>query len=157
MKLTNDSKENIKLVIQEAHKVYYDYPIVADLAATQAILESRLNGKPSQLALKGNNLFGIKSFKSADSIEFNTQECEGKLCKKVKARFAKFSSVLGSFLHHRFLMENGTKSNPDRYRGVFKAKTFEEAAKAVKDGGYATDPNYVKKLIDTYNIYVKNK
>lgn len=157
MNLTNNPKENIKLILKEARKIYPDFPIVAELAATQAILESRLNGIPSKLALEGNNLFGIKDTAKTDEIELNTTECTKNKCERVKAKFAKFSTIEASFIYHRHLMQTGTKSNPNRYLGVFKAKTFEEAAKAVKDGGYATDPNYTKKLINTWITYIKGK
>lgn len=161
MKLTNDPEENIKIVIQEARKVYADYPVVAELAATQAILESRLYGKPSGLALKGNNLFGIKDTAKTDEIEMLTTECTGQKCYKVTAKFAKFDSLSASFLYHRNLMQTGIKKNRNLYVNVFSAKTFEGAAKVVSEGDgtnkYATDPKYFKKLVDTWTTYVKGK
>lgn len=155
-KLTNDSKTNIKLVKIAAQQVYKDYPIVAQLAIAQAILEGGLrNSPPSSLALKYNNLFGIKGTGNGGFVTLPTTECNSKRCYKTKADFAVYNSVEDSFARHRRLMENGTKSNPARYRAVFKAKNLKEAATAVQSGGYATDKKYVSKLVDVYNQYVK--
>lgn len=150
-----DSKKNIEVVKALCNSVYQDKPILAKLAAAQAILESNLSGKPSKLAVEGNNLFGIKREGTDGWINFNTKEQDKKGKEStINAGFGK-NLTLGDSVHqHRQLMLNGTKDKPDRYEAVLKATTFEEAAKAIKDCGYATDVSYTKKLIQIYKEYL---
>ena len=69
--LSNNNKENIILVKKLAKEAYPKNKIMEDLTVCQAILESGLRGKaPSGLALKYNNLFGIKWPSLAKNIKF---------------------------------------------------------------------------------------
>ena len=50
--------------------------------------------------------------------------------------------------------------NRQNYDRVVKAANYEEAAKALQQSGYATDPNYARKLISviqTYKLYNYDK
>ncbi len=60
MILTNDPKQNLQMIKLIALRSFPNDIIRAQLTAAQAILESNLLGKPSILASKYNNLFGIK-------------------------------------------------------------------------------------------------
>lgn len=51
-----------------------------------------------------------------------------------------------SIADHSALILNGTRDNPTRYHGVLGAD-YKTACQKIKDGGYATDPEYSKKLI----------
>lgn len=166
LELTSDPKVNISRIIQAAHATNTDNPIVADLSAAQAILESGLQSKPSQLAIKYNNLFGIKGTgtgkvidgKMKNRVNLPTKEySQAHGWEEVDQFFAVNASLEDSFKQHRELFERGTRDNPKRYLPVLKAKTFEEAAQAVRKAGYATDPAYPGKLIAVYNKYIKNK
>ena len=57
-------------------------------------------------------------------------------------------------------MLQGTDMNRQNYDRVVKAANYEEAAKALQQSGYATDPDYAKKLISviqTYKLYNYDK
>lgn len=144
-----DSNYNIKTVIAESRSLFKYNKVIADLAASQAILESNLYGRPSKLAYYDNNLFGIKGEGTAGSTWYQTRECFKK-CINVDAKFAKNSTLKDSFKQYADVIER------NRYYNLWNAKTFEEAARLIKKDGYATDPTYSKQLIQVYNKYVKN-
>ncbi len=127
-----------------AHAANDGNPVLADLQAAQAILESGLaSSKPSDLAVESKNLFGIKGKGTDGSKKYSTTEFEGSTSKKVMADFAVNKSLADSFQQHTSLIQRV-------YPDATKAKSFEEAARAVKRGGYASDPDYTQKLIDIY-------
>ncbi|MCS2147857.1 flagellar assembly peptidoglycan hydrolase FlgJ [Scandinavium manionii] len=115
------------------------------LILAQAALESgwgqrqirRENGEPSF------NLFGVKA--SADwkgkVTEITTSEYENGEMKKVKARFRVYASYLEALSDYVGLLTR----NP-RYAAVTSASTPEQGAQALQKAGYATDPNYARKL-----------
>lgn len=115
------------------------------LILAQAALESgwgqrqirRENGEPSF------NLFGVKA--SSDwkgkVTEITTTEYENGEMKKVKARFRVYGSYLEALSDYVGLLTR----NP-RYAAVTSAATPEQGAQALQRAGYATDPNYARKL-----------
>lgn len=52
---------------------------------------------------------------------------------------------------------NGTDWNTDHYGPVLQAKNYEQAAWALQNQGYATDPNYAEKLIALIKQYNLNQ
>lgn len=145
-----DSDSNIDLVIDLSNALYPNNTVLAQLSATQAILEGGLRtAPPSKLALEYCNLFGIKGKGSAGSIIMPTQEFIDGQMKTVSQQFAYNSSVEDSLQQHKDLLEL------DRYSSTRAAKTFEEAAVQIRLDGYATDPKYTQLLIDVYNECVK--
>ena len=153
--LSNDPQSNIKLVKKLALETYKGNQVLADLTVAQAILESNLSGKPSQLAFKYNNLFGIKGKGTKGSVFLPTTEFIKGTKKIVTDRFAYNGSVEDSIEQKKKLFQNGTKDKPNRYFKVLAADTFEKAAEEVYNAGYATDPKYPDKLINVYNKYIK--
>jgi flagellum-specific peptidoglycan hydrolase FlgJ len=154
LQLTSDPRLNIPIVIKAAKAIYPDYPIVGQLAACQAILESNLRGKPSKLALIYNNLFGIterKGTKGRINLPSH-EEVNGKWVPTPRW-FSWNLSLEDSFKQHRDLMVNGLRRNPKHYHKVLAAKTFEEGARELVTAGYATDSRYALKLIDLYKTY----
>lgn len=116
------------------------------LILAQAALESgwgnkeirRENGQPSY------NLFGIKAtpdWKGA-TTEITTTEYINGVAQKVKAAFRVYSSYADALQDYSALLSRST-----RYQNVKSARTPEQAAHALQAGGYATDPQYAKKLI----------
>ncbi|HEY2454220.1 MAG TPA: flagellar assembly peptidoglycan hydrolase FlgJ [Scandinavium sp.] len=115
------------------------------LILAQAALESgwgqrqirRENGEPSF------NLFGVKA--SSDwkgkVAEITTTEFENGEMKKVKAKFRVYGSYLEALSDYVGLLTR----NP-RYAAVTTAATPEQGAQALQKAGYATDPNYARKL-----------
>lgn len=155
--LSNDNQQNIKLIQTLANKVYNGNQVLADLTTAQAILESNLLGtKPSTLAMKYNNLFGIKGKGTKGSVSLQTWEQKKDGTKEtLNQPFAWNTSVEDSLEQRKSLLENGTKDNPTRYHKVLSALTFEEGANALVSGGYASDKQYAMKLINLYNKYLK--
>ncbi|MGU3522395.1 flagellar assembly peptidoglycan hydrolase FlgJ [Enterobacteriaceae bacterium C23F] len=115
------------------------------LILAQAALESgwgqrqirRENGEPSF------NLFGVKASNDwkGKVTEITTTEYENGEMKKVKARFRVYGSYLEALSDYVGLLTR----NP-RYAAVTSAATPEQGAQALQKAGYATDPNYARKL-----------
>jgi flagellum-specific peptidoglycan hydrolase FlgJ len=139
---------SIPNIVAQAKAAYPHNPVLAQLTATQAVLESGLNGHPSQLASKYNNLFGIKGNGTNGSVNLPTHEYINGRTVRVNANFAHNNSIADSFTQHQKLLSNS------RYKNVAAAKSFPEAAQAIKDAGYATDKNYPSLLQNTYNSVI---
>ena len=89
-----------------------------------------------------------------------TKEYTGGKWVVIKDRFRVYSSWDESIKDHTRLMLQGTDMNRQNYDRVVKATNYEEAAKALQQTGYATDPDYAKKLISviqTYKLYNYDK
>lgn len=143
-------------IVESAKKAYPNNPAMAQLAASQAILESGVgNGQPSALAAKHNNLFGIKGHGTAGYAYMPTTEYINGRPVKVTSPFAANNSLDDSFKQYDNLINNGTKDNPNRYKSVREAKTFEDAANAIAKSGYATDPKYTKQLQEINKKFVQ--
>lgn len=116
------------------------------LIIAQAALESgwgnkeirRENGQPSY------NLFGIKATPDwkGETTEITTTEYINGVAQKVKAAFRVYHSYTDALHDYSALLVRNS-----RYQHVRQAKTPEQAALALQEGGYATDPQYAKKLI----------
>ena len=119
--------------------------VPAEVTTAQAILESSwgdLVPFDKKTNTSSNNIFGIKSFGSKNAAETVTHEyVNGKKIKIVDS-FATYGSVEESIEQHgQFLMDN------KRYSSLFKSSDPVEWAKGLQEKGYATDPEYAKKLI----------
>lgn len=120
--------------------------------------------KAAQMALEtgygkskvGNNMFGIKAtgkhspyWKGRQVTASTTEVINGK-AGTYNLPFREYNSISDSIADHtHFLIVN------PRYKaaGVFTAKTPEDQARALQLAGYATDPDYSKKLIQIINRY----
>ncbi|MBC2575928.1 glycoside hydrolase family 73 protein [Peptostreptococcus canis] len=163
---TQNNKENItpddfiSKIEEPAINGYRKTGILPSITMSQAILES--NWGRSELAKKGNNLYGIKADKSwhGKKIEFNTKEYYNKY---ENAYFRQYNSWDDSIEdYHNFLLKN------ERYRknGLFDAKNYQNQAQALENAGYATTINsrgekiYADKLIkiiESRNLYKYDK
>lgn len=111
--------------------------VVAHLAASQASLESNYGKKHSGK----NNIFGIKGKgKSVKTKEF----INGKMV-STKDNFADYNSIDSSISGYLDLIQR------KRYSSVLNSTHVHGAADAIRSSGYATDPNYSKKLKQIYN------
>ncbi len=124
--------------------------ILASLTIAQAILESGW-GK-SELATKGNNLFGIKGTGPAGSITLETTEhdANGNPYRTI-AVFRKYHSWEESLEDHtKFLVQS------QRYQNVIGETDYKRACKKIQDAGYTSDPSYkdlLIQLIERYRLY----
>ena len=155
--LTNNAKDNLDIVRQACKSCFVDYPILQTLTLCQAIEESNLLGTPSKLALRYNNLFGMKPGSIVPKgtningvVLMNTHECDKYGCQEVDQEFLYNDDIEDSFKQHEELF-----TNLSRYKNLFGAQSLEEAARMVQSDGYATNPDYAENLIRIYNQYVK--
>jgi flagellar rod assembly protein/muramidase FlgJ len=114
--------------------------IPASITLAQAALESSWGSRAP-----GNNLFGIKADKSwtGPTTTFATHEhLDGKDV-AMPDTFRRYPSYADSMVDHaQFLLKN------PRYAACFKQTDGAGWARALQTAGYATDPDYAKKLID---------
>lgn len=124
--------------------------VLASLTVAQAILESAW-GK-SELATGGNALFGIKATKSWKGKVYckDTKECyDGvNLVTVNNATFRAYDSWEESVADHSAFL----KANK-RYKEVIGETDYKKACEAIKAAGYATDPDYVEKLVKLIEDY----
>lgn len=136
--------------------------ILPSVTAAQMILESGYCR--SELSTEANNCFGLKASLSGnnwpnspwDGISIcvkNTKE-QDKNGKEytVSAAFRKYRSVEDSVADHSAYLLGAKNGSQLRYSGLTAAKNYREAANIIKNGGYATDKQYVSKLC---NLIVK--
>jgi len=123
------------------------------LVVCQAIHESGFAQSKggSQLALRHNNLFGIKELKSRPGqvVMMPTWEVINGKTIQVKAGFATFSDFEDCFRQHAIMM-----SWP-RYKNVLESETASEAFTRIQRSGWATNPKYSIRLQEVYDQYVK--
>lgn len=131
--------------------------ILPSVTIAQAILES--NWGKSTLAVKANNLFGIKASKDWSGQVFNIETKEQKAdgtVYTIKADFRKYNSWIDSVKDHdKFFIS--TEWRKQNYKRVLEAKDYKEQAKALQDCGYATDKKYADKLISLIEKHNLNK
>lgn len=115
------------------------YGIPASITLAQGLLES--NAGDSRLALNNNNHFGVKCF----SRTCKKGHCSNFTDDTHKDFFRKYNSVADSYRAHSLLLQ------APRYRKLKKygRKDYTNWAYGLKSAGYATDPHYAKKLINT--------
>ena len=58
-----------------------------------------------------------------------------------------YDSWADSVLAHAQLLANGVDWNPTLYHKVLGTRNYKQAAQALQEAGYATDPTYAEKLI----------
>ena len=120
--------------------------ILASLTASQALLES--NKGNSGLAVKGNNLFGIKGSYNGQSVKMETTEYYGGKPFKVMADFRKYPSWAESSEDNSALF-----NRLDRYKNLRGEHDWKKATKYVKEDGYATAPDYTSTLQSVIQRY----
>lgn len=135
--------------------------ILASLSFAQFILESGY-GKTTELAKNANNCFGMKKTLSGNTWSGSTWD--GKSTYTVLTReyingqwitkfdeFRKYPCIEDSIADHSAYLLGAMNGSDFRYSGLKNCTDFKKAAKIVKNGGYATDPDYVDKLVIIYN------
>lgn len=128
--------------------------ILYSVSAAQMILESGY--VTTTLAKSANNCFGMKKILSGNTWEsvwdgksvvpIDTQEWDGKKMITIKADFRKYPCIEDSIKDHSGYLLGAMNGSKKRYDGLLKCKNYTEAITLIKNGGYATDPNYVSKI-----------
>lgn len=114
----------------------------------------------------GNNLFGIKytkkdhayrkvltteyskspnDFKGSDILSVKFDQSSGKYKYKIYQYFADYKTIKDGFLGHARLLLS------ERYRHALKYNDPLKYLESVWKAGYATDPNYIKKMEGVIN------
>ena len=125
--------------------------VLASLTIAQAILESAWG--ESELAVKANNLFGIKANGDWRGGKYTRETCEyvnGEPT-TVKADFKAYNTLEESISDHSALLQK------ERYAKVLQATDYKIACEEVYRAGYATDPNYPSKLMNLIEQYSLNQ
>lgn len=132
--------------------------ILASISLAQFILESGY-GK-TDLAQEANNCFGMKTKLSGNTWSGSTwdgkskytkitKECyDGKNFVDVKADFRKYPNIEKSIGDHSAYLLGAKNGSAYRYVGLKDCKDHKKAIQIIKNGGYATDPKYVDKILN---------
>lgn len=140
----------IKQVAPTAEKEQRKYHVYASVTIAQAALES--NWGQSELAQKYNNLFGVKGT-GINSALMTTKEYVNGQWITIKANFVVYPSWQKSIEAHTALLVNGIDGDQNHYQQVINAQSYQQAAEALQQSGYATDPDYAQKLITIIQKY----
>lgn len=122
--------------------------VLPSVCIAQAALETGWGTSP--LMTKANAYFGIKATGWNGKVYNSaTLECyDGKTYENVNACFRAYNSLQESVADYFDLI---TKNS--RYAGAVNNKNYRSAITAIKNGGYATDPTYVDKIVNIIESY----
>lgn len=155
-----DSEEVIKKVGTLFTEDQKNSGILASVSLAQFVLESGY-GK-SELAQNANNCFGMKTNLSGNTWSGSSWDGQSKYTMKTKeytngqyatvdADFRKYSCVEDSITDHSAYLLGATNGNKKRYEGLKSCVDHKKAIEIIKDGGYATAPNYVDSILNIIN------
>lgn len=136
----------IKEMAAPAVRVYQQNgQVLPSIVIAQAILESSWG--TSALFKQANNPFGVKGSYQGQTKSFPTSEYVNGKKIQIHANFRDYPSLTAAILDHDALLK----------ASYFKQTVtdYQTAAKLLQENGYATDPDYAKKLdnvIATYNL-----
>ena len=125
--------------------------VLPSVCIAQAALETGWG--TSYLMTKANAFFGIKAGKSWKGKVFNTRtkECyDGRNLVSVVGCFRAYDNLADSVADYYDLICGNS-----RYAGAVNNADYKAAVTAIKNGGYATDPNYITNvcaIIKKYNL-----
>ncbi len=146
-------KEFIETLLPYAEKAASVIGIDPKLLLAQSALETGW-GKhiiEHKDGISSHNLFGVKSHGkwSGESVNAKTLEYENNESEVIEASFKSYKSYMDSFVD---------------YINILKSKRYEKALDNVEDpksfltelhqAGYATDPNYVDKILTIYKKFM---
>lgn len=117
------------------------HKIPASITLAQGILESGYGN--STLAVRANNHFGIKCHDWKGKKFYQDDDAKNEC-------FRKYKSAAESFQDHSEFL-----TSRSRYADLFELKItdYKGWAKGLKKAGYATNPQYAKRLIDVVEKY----
>ncbi|HDA6093243.1 TPA: glycoside hydrolase family 73 protein [Enterococcus faecium] len=145
----------IERLVPHAQELQDGYGVLPSIILGQAILES--NWGKSTLASKYNNLFGIKAYGDQKKVSLETKEFVNEEWITIQGDFKVYDSWEQSMDDHTQLFVQGVDWNPALYEKVITATNYQEAAQALQDAGYATDPAYAQKIIQVIETYQLNQ
>lgn len=156
------TSEYIKAMGPIAQKDYKTSGVLASVTIAQSIQESGW-GK-STLAENANNMFGMKENLSGNT--WSGSVWTGEIYTKrtaeyrsdgtkyyIDANFRKYNGVGASVADHSAYLKNAMNGSKKRYAGLTDTTSYTEQLKIIKNGGYATDPDYVSSLSNLIEKY----
>lgn len=141
--------------------------ILPSVSAAQMILESGYG--MTELAQNANNFFGMKCTLSGNTWAGTTWDGKSKYNKKTQeqkadgtayyiyADFRKYPHVENSIGDHSAYLLGAKNGSALRYKGVTAAKDYKSQITIIKNGGYATDVQYVDKICNIIKKYNLNR
>lgn len=153
----------IETVAEGAQEMQAETGISAALTIAQAILESGWGS--SELARMANNIFGMKISLSGNTWEGSawdgtsiykkaSYEYEGGRKVLRTSSLRSYPSISASIRDHAFYLLNAKNGSVRRYAGISGA-SYQQAAKLLQRGSYATDPAYadqVAGIVERYGL-----
>ena len=128
--------------------------VLYSVSAAQCILESGY--VKTTLAKIANNCFGMKITLSGNTwdtywdgvskVTLPTWEHYNGRDVTVNADFRRYPCIEDSIQDHSEYLLGAMNGGNIRYKGLLVAKDYREAITIIKNGGYATDPNYISKI-----------
>lgn len=155
LKGDNQQAYFIERIAPHAQKIQKREGLLASISIGQAILES--DWGMSALSQENNNLFGIKAFGNEPKVTMYTKEYFDNQWVDIPADFRSYKSWEESLDDHVNLFKVGVNWNQNLYQKVLEARDYKEAAFALQEAGYATDPNYDQKIISVIESYRLDK
>lgn len=141
--------------------------ILNSVTAAQMILESGYCG--TDLARNANNVFGMKAELSGNAWCGSTWDGRSTYRKTtaeqtkagktyyVPADFRKYPCIEDSIRDHAAYLLNAKNGSKKRYAGLTDARDYKSAITIIKNGGYATDVNYIGKISSIIQRYDLDK
>lgn len=121
-----------------------DYQLFNSVIIAQSVLETGWG--QSEIMMKANALFGIKAGSGWKGKVYSsyTNEVYDGVESTEYATFRAYDSIEESIEDYYKLIKNN-------YKKALNCDTQKESIQAIKNGGYATDPDYVSKIMSIIN------
>jgi flagellar protein FlgJ len=151
----HEPKDFVTALTADAKRVEEKLNVPFEVIIAQAALETGWGQKiiKTESGESSNNLFNIKAGKNWDGDKTNKETLEFEQGAMIKKRepFRVYNSLGESINDYiNFL------SNSDRYKEALNKASDEKGfLNGLQQAGYATDPNYAKKILNTLNTVKK--
>lgn len=154
-------------ILKLARADYLKTGILASVTAAQMILESGY--VKTELATKANNCFGMKKKLSGNTWANSTWDGKSIITIKtaeeykvgnityINAPFRKYNCIEDSIADHSAYLLGAMNGSKKRYAGLAGCKNYKKAITIIKNGGYATDSQYVSKICNIIERFGLNK
>lgn len=145
MKVVEKSKyaDTISSVVDRVNRKY-NYELYNSVIIAQSVLETGWG--QSKIMMKANALFGIKAGSSWKGKVYSsyTNEVYGGVTETEYATFRAYDNIEDSIEDYYKLIKNN-------YKKALNCDSQRECIESIKKGGYATDPDYVSKIMSIIN------
>ena len=145
MELVSKSKyaDTIASTVDRVNRKY-NYKLYNSVIIAQSVLETGWG--QSKIMMKANALFGIKAGSGWKGKVYSsyTNEVYDGVESTEYATFRAYDSIEESIEDYYKLIKNN-------YKKALNCDTQKESIEAIKNGGYATDPDYVSKIMSIIN------